>query len=77
MEPSTRIIEQPQRAKSGGCCSSLRWKGMFIDAEPDTSIPNTSDGFFWCSVTMTCLGPDSRVADEESCCHGRKCFEPW
>ena len=49
---------------------------MFIDAEPDPSIPNTGDGFFWCSLTMRCLGPDGRVADEESCCEGRRCYEP-
>jgi hypothetical protein len=49
---------------------------MFIDAEPDPSIPNTRDGFFWCSHTMNCLGPDGRVADEESCCDGRGCFDP-
>jgi hypothetical protein len=50
---------------------------MYIDAEPDPTIPNTRDGMFWCSRTMTCLGPDSRVADEESCCAGRTCHEPW
>jgi len=57
------------------CCSRLRWKGMFIDVEPDPSIPNTRDGFYWCSHTMNCLGPDGRIADEESCCHGRGCHE--
>ena len=65
------------REKGGGCCCQLRWKGMFIDAEPDPSIPNTRDGLYWCSHTMTCLGPDSRVADEQSCCGGRRCYEPW
>ena len=49
---------------------------MFIDVEPDPSIPNTRDGFFWCSHTMNCLGPDGRIADEESCCTGRACFDP-
>jgi hypothetical protein len=48
---------------------------MFIDAERDPAIPKTRDGFFWCSRTMTCLGPDGRVADAESCCHGRGCHE--
>lgn len=50
---------------------------MFIDAAPDPSIPNTRDGMYWCSQTQTCLGPDSRVADEKSCCDGRRCYEPW
>jgi hypothetical protein len=57
------------------CCSRLRWKGMFVDVEPDPDIPNPRDGFCWCSLTQTCLGPDGRVADEASCCGGRTCFD--
>jgi hypothetical protein len=63
------------KSRGRDCCAHLRWKGMFVDAEPDSAVPNTRDGFFWCSLTMTCLGPDSRVADEESCCRGRVCHE--
>ena len=63
--------------QTAGCCSCLRWKGMFIDAEPDPAIPNTRDGLFWCSQTMTCLGPDGRVATEKKCCEGRGCHQPW
>jgi hypothetical protein len=66
MEPAPR---------AAACCSRLRFKGMFIDAERDPAIAKTRDGFFWCSRTMTCLGPDGRVADEESCCQGRGCHE--
>lgn len=58
------------------CCSRLRWKGMYVDVERDPSIPNPRDGFCWCSLTMTCLGPDGRVSDQESCCNGRSCFDP-
>lgn len=62
--------------KGGGCCCCrLRWNGMFIDAEPDSSVPSPRAGLFWCGLTMTCLGPDGRVADEEGCRHGRSCFE--
>ena len=61
--------------RGAGCCANLRWKGMFVDVEPDLSIPKTRDGFCWCSLTMTCLGPDGRVAEEESCCHGRGCHQ--
>ncbi len=74
MDPAPQTHRNRLQGKT--CCCFLRWKGMFIDAEPDPSIPNTRDGFFWCSHTMTCLGPDSRVADEESCCAGRTCFDP-
>ncbi len=69
------LTPTPSHTRAHACCRRLRWKGMFIDAEPDPSIPNTRDGFFWCSLTMTCLGPDGRVADEESCCLGRGCHE--
>lgn len=57
-------------------CSRLRWKGMFVDVEPDPSIPNTKDGFFWCSLTMTCLGSDGRVCGDGRCDEGRPCFDP-
>ena len=40
---------------------------MFVDVEPDPEVPKPRDGFCWCSLTMTCLGPDGRVADEARC----------
>jgi hypothetical protein len=58
-------------------CRGLRWKGMFIDSPPDPSIPNPHDGFFWCRHTLTCLGPDREVADDESCLPGRTCYEGY
>ena len=42
-------------------CARLRWKGMFVDVDPDPSVPNPRDGFCWCSLTHTCLGPDGGV----------------
>ncbi len=48
---------------------------MFIDAAPDPTVPSMSDGFFWCTHTMNCLGPDGKVATVESCKSGRRCFE--
>jgi hypothetical protein len=56
-------------------CRRLRSKGMFIDAEPDPKIPGTSDGFYWCTHTMNCLGPDGKVATKDQCKAGRGCFE--
>ncbi len=72
MEPTAATPEKP-----ASCCSRLRWKGLFIDAEPDPTIPSMRSGLYWCSNTMTCLGPDGHVADEEGCCEGRRCHEPW
>ena len=73
MEPAPETSARP---RGRTCCTFLRWKGMFIDAERNPTIQNTRDGFCWCVHTMNCLGPDGRVADEESCCDGRRCFEP-
>ncbi|UCF37258.1 MAG: hypothetical protein JSU96_21135 [Acidobacteriota bacterium] len=56
-------------------CKRLRTKGMFIESAPDPTVPNTSDGFFWCTHTMNCLGPDGSVAEKEKCKAGRECFE--
>ena len=49
---------------------------MYVDVEPDPSIPNMRDGLYWCSRTQTCLGPDGKVATEGHCCDGRRCFNP-
>jgi hypothetical protein len=56
-------------------CRRLRWKGMFIEAAPDPTVPNASDGFFWCAHTMNCLGPDGEVAEQDHCRPGRGCYE--
>jgi len=70
----------PQPAAGGGAaagdlCRGLRWKGMFIDSPPDPTIPNPHDGFCWCRHTLTCLGPDGRVAEAAACRPGRSCHE--
>ena len=63
---------RPQRTVA---CRRLRTKWMFMDWEDDPSVPDTHDGFYWCTHTMNCLGPDGEVADEERCRRGRTCFE--
>jgi hypothetical protein len=72
MEPSA---SSPGFGGAGPRCRSLRSKGMFIEVEPDPSIPNMHDGFFWCRHTLNCLGPDGAVADARRCQPGRPCFE--
>jgi len=62
-------------AAAGEVCRGLRWKGMFLDSPPDPTIPNPNDGFCWCRHTLTCLGPDRRVAEEAACRPGRSCYE--
>ena len=55
-------------------CRSLRWKGQFIAAEHDPTVPPTNDGLFWCMHTQTCIGPDGQLAEPGNCHHsGRSC----
>lgn len=57
-------------------CRRLRWKGMYVEAAPDLTVPPSNDAFFWCNDTMTCLGPDGNLANEEKCQSDRGCHEP-
>ena len=70
----SELINQP--AVSQDRCRCLRSKGMFIDVEPDATVPSSESGMFWCIHTQNCLGPDGRVASLEECKPGRGCFEP-
>lgn len=55
-------------------CANLRWKGMFIWAEKDDTVPASNTGSFWCLHTQTCIGPDGRLAEPGDCDKGnRKC----
>lgn len=56
-------------------CRRLRYKGMYIQVEPDPEVPNSSDGFCWCSHTQNCLGPDRKPVDRVECHPGRGCYE--
>jgi hypothetical protein len=55
-------------------CSSLRWKGLYILAERDPTVPPCNDGLFWCVHTQTCIGPDGKLAEPGNCCmKNREC----
>jgi hypothetical protein len=55
-------------------CASLRWKGLYILAERDPSVPACNDGLFWCVHTQTCIGPDGKLAEPGNCCmKNREC----
>jgi hypothetical protein len=59
-------------------CAALRWKEMFIWAEPDPTVQPSNTGYFWCLYTQTCLGPDGKLAEPAECaspersCHCRE-----
>jgi hypothetical protein len=48
-------------------CPCLKWKGLFIQVEPDPSAQYVSDGSFWCVYTQNCLGPDGGLAEPGEC----------
>jgi len=55
-------------------CHCLRYKGMFINAPPDPTVPSCHDGSYWCVMTQTVLGPDEQVVEPEGCKPGRSCY---
>lgn len=58
-----------------GLCSCLCWKGMFIRAEEDPTVPRSDAGLFWCLQTQTCIGPDGRLAEPGNCASAsRACY---
>jgi hypothetical protein len=63
-------IENPE------LCHRLRWKGQFIAADRDPTVPMSNDGLFWCSHTQKCIGPDGQLAEPGSCSSpDRSCHE--
>ena len=56
-------------------CANIRWKGMFIDVQPDPAgpTPETNERIFWCVHTQNCLGPDGQVVEEDTCNSLRSC----
>lgn len=56
-------------------CSDLRWKGMFIDADDDPSVPLPNSRIYWCCTTQNGVGPDGDIVDEDTCTASRKCYD--
>ena len=55
-------------------CCLLRCKAMFIDVEPDPTVPASNEQIYWCSQTQVCVGPDGKVAAPGDCKPGRACY---
>ena len=64
-----RQIEEPKVQ-----CRLIRSKWMFIDAEPDHSVPRSGTSICWCVHTQKCMGPDGQVVTLEACNSERPCF---
>lgn len=55
-------------------CGNLRWKGMFVWAEKDETVPPSNSAYFWCLHTQNCIGPDGKLAEPGECDSShRKC----
>jgi hypothetical protein len=65
-----RQIEEPRVQ-----CRLIRSKWMFIDAEPDHSVPRSGTSICWCVHTQKCMGPDGQIVTLEACNSARPCFE--
>ncbi len=57
-------------------CDHLRWKGMFIEAEWDPTVPHSNDRLFWCHHTYKPIGPDGQLVDDYECNPSRPCYKP-
>ena len=56
-------------------CGNIRWKGMFIDAQPDPTAAESSEHIYWCVRTQSIMGPDGQVVDEDTCNFTRTCYQ--
>ena len=57
-------------------CEGLRWKGMFVDAAHDPTVPESNTRIYWCAFSQSPLGPDGDVVDEDTCTASRSCYDP-
>ena len=68
MTASSQLPVLPER------CGNIRWKGMFIDTEPDLAKAAPDEHICWCVLTQSCFGPDGQVVHESSCNRHRNCY---
>jgi hypothetical protein len=69
-EPTTQPAAVAQR------CRLLRHKGMYVESEPDPSVPSMESHCYWCVYTQNVLGPDGKVCAPDTCTPDRACYEP-
>ena len=56
-------------------CRLIRSKWMFIDADPDPTVPHSGSSICWCVHTQKAVGPDGQVVTPQACNAERPCFE--
>jgi hypothetical protein len=56
-------------------CTHLCWKDRFVPAAPGEATFPSRDGFYWCILTQTVIGPDGQAVDPLRCSsRERPCF---
>jgi hypothetical protein len=68
-EPAPSSVETKVR------CRMIRSKWMFIDAEPDPTVPRSGQSICWCVHTQKVIGPDGQIVTPEACTDDRPCYE--
>ena len=64
-----------QNAQTQATCRLLRSKWMYIEAEPDPTVPRSGTSICWCVHTQKCMGPDGQGVTPEACNEDRACYE--
>ena len=65
---------QPLSVVGQDRCANLCWKGLYIDAVWDPTVPQ-SERIYWCQHSYNCLGPDGKAVDEYECNPSRACYK--
>jgi len=69
------ISEPAQSVDSKVQCRLIRSKWMFIEADPDPTVPRSGMSICWCVHTQKCIGPDGQVVTPDGCNSARVCYE--
>lgn len=59
-------------------CPSLLMKHMLTHSLGDRVYDGRKwpgDGYYWCSRTCTCVGPDDEIVHPKDCQPGRTCYD--
>jgi hypothetical protein len=65
----------PPTVQSPVQCRMIRSKWMFIEAEPDPTVPRSGGSICWCVHTQKCMGPDGQIVTPEACNSERPCYQ--
>jgi hypothetical protein len=74
MEPKTKTHED---LMPRGLCPSMRLKHMLTHSLQDpmsTERKWPGDGYYWCTRTCNCVGPDDELVNPGACLPGRACY---